>query len=145
MRVDASRTLTRTAAGRPVAAGRAGGFADLLAAGGAEPARVAAPVGLVGGIFAQADDGDATNRRSRGLARGHDMLDGLEALRRDMLVGRVDPGRLQRFSAELDDDLAAGDPALAAILAEIRLRIAVERAKIEMSHNDACSAPARPL
>ena len=67
------------------------------------------------------------------INRGRSLLDQLDALRLDLLAGVVPKSRLQRLAAELAARRRAPvvDPNLAAVMAEIELRVAVELAKYE--------------
>lgn len=70
--------------------------------------------------------------RRRAVARGHDLLDQLEALRLALIAGTIPRQRLQ----QMVDSLAAhhaslADPGLAAVLDEIELRARVELAKYD--------------
>jgi hypothetical protein len=82
-------------------------------------------------LFSIQEVGDAGSGRSRGLSRGHDLLDGLEALRRNLVLGGLTESQIEQLKS-----LAAGgrssvnDPILAEILNEIEIRAAVELAKL---------------
>lgn len=117
----------------------------MLAPEDAGAVSISAPVGLVGGVFMLDGDGDAGTGRSRGLAAGHDLLDELEGLRRALLLGGVAGGRLSQITGKLDRLPADTDPALKAIVDEIRLRVAVEVAKLSPAHIAACRSLARTV
>lgn len=127
----------------PVSRGRAtrtqttsGGFGSLLeaaAGGGAEAGGGIAPAAglssLVAPLTVEAADADSRRRQAR--AYGDDLLDELEALRRDILLGAVDAKRLQGLLERVRRrSLRGEDPRLDAILAEIELRVEVEAAKL---------------
>lgn len=112
-------------------------FADeLRESGSAAPTSApvdSQPVGAVESILSVQEVPDATEERSRALARdyGEAVLDRLEALRRDILLGAIPKEKL----AELAHTLRAhrnksDDPRLNAILDEIELRAKVEIAKL---------------
>ncbi len=124
---------------------RSGAFAALVGGSSAGPAQTSAPVGLIGGVIALDPDTDAAGRRSRGLAAGHDLLDEMEGLRRELLAGAVSAARMGAIAAKLDAMAPDADPALAAIIDEIRLRVAVEIAKLSPAHIAACRSLACPV
>jgi hypothetical protein len=73
---------------------------------------------------------DSTERRRRSVRRGQTALDALDELKLGLLAGALDAGalaRLENLSAGLGE--ASGDAGLDGVMAEIRLRAAVERAK----------------
>jgi hypothetical protein len=121
------RRSERSAAVKP------GGFAKALSGGATTPNPIseAVPLTPVGSLFSIQEVGDAVSGRSRGLSRGHDLLDGLEALRRNLVLGSLTASQIEQLKS-----LAAGargsadDPILAEILNEIEIRAAVELAKL---------------
>jgi len=145
MRIEGQPPIQRAAAGKPGGARRADDFSALVGGPKTAEASMRAPVGLVGGVFAFDDDSDAANRRSRGLAAGHDMLDELEGLRRAILLGGVGAGRLATVAEKLDRMPSSPDPKLAEIVDEIRLRVAVEIAKLSPAHIAACGPLSRTV
>ena len=73
---------------------------------------------------------DFTADRRQAVARGEDLLDRLDDLRRDIIAGRISIDRLQRLSERAQTQRAqVDDPRLAAVLDEIDLRAQVELAK----------------
>ena len=73
---------------------------------------------------------DATNGRSRGLARGTQLLQHLDKIRFGMLAGGIPRQTLIQLSAELKAERAVtADPKRASVLDEIELRARVELAK----------------
>ncbi|MEM6383887.1 MAG: flagellar assembly protein FliX [Pseudomonadota bacterium] len=73
------------------------------------------------------DNGDQLRRA---VQKGHDLLDQLEALRADLLGGKVSPNRLRALVGLLNAPDRIDDPKLAAIIDDIALRARVELAKI---------------
>jgi len=67
--------------------------------------------------------------RRKAVKRGHGLIDGLEAIRADLLVGRVDPSRLDSLMAMVNEARSRSIPALDAVLDDIELRVRVELAK----------------
>ena len=133
MRIDTSNRTTGV--GRGNAAGRSGSGADFVPAGGNAPARVAgnAPAQGLTGIDAilalQAADGPLTGRR-KALRRGASLLDILDDIRTDLLIGRVDAERLDRLTVVLSEARERSLPGLDALLDDIELRVRVELAKL---------------
>ena len=108
-------------------------FSSKLGVGAEAPAPVAtaAPVHAVGGILAAQEVGDPTDGRSRGLKRGHDLLDRLEELRHALVMGTLSLSRIEGLAAFVAARKGqTSDPALAEILNEIEIRAAVELAKL---------------
>ena len=84
----------------------------------------------VGGILAAQEVNDPTTGKSRGLKRGHDILDRLEEMHRALVVGTLSLTQVERlanFVSARKENVA--DPALAELLNEIEIRAAVELAK----------------
>lgn len=76
---------------------------------------------------------DATEERSRGLARQHgqDLLDHLDQLRHDLLIGAVPKDRLAELARRVRARRRmSDDPRLNEIIDEIELRAEVEIAKL---------------
>ncbi len=114
---------------------RKGAFADELAeqASPASGTSSASPVQSVEALLSIQEVPDATSRRSRGLQRGHDILDELEELRRGLILGTLDPAQIERLRALAGRERArVDDPRLAEILNEVEIRAAVELAKLKL-------------
>ena len=112
---------------------RKGGFSDELAeqTSAASGVSSASPVQSVEALLSIQEVPDATSRRSRGLQRGHDILDELEELRRGLVLGALAPTQIERLRALAKRERArVDDPHLAEILNEIEIRAAVELAKL---------------
>jgi Class II flagellar assembly regulator len=93
-------------------------------------ASTAGPTSLIGSLF-QIDAEDASMaRRSRGIRHAEDMLGDLEQLQGAILSGRIDKSDLAAMAAKLNSSETPDDPRLAAIHADIQLRVAVELAKL---------------
>jgi hypothetical protein len=91
----------------------------------------AAPLASVGGLFALQETPDATQGRSKGMARAEDLLKQLEDLRRGLLVGAIPVSGLQSLAYTIRQQRAqTDDPRLNDILGEIELRAEVELAKL---------------
>lgn len=114
-----------------------GSFVDELDGGDgveAKPAvSTAAPLGAMSSLLSLQEMPDATQGRSRGLARVQDMLKGLEEIRQGLLAGEMPESRLRALSAMLRQGRGAiADPRLMALLDDVELRVEVEIAKLEM-------------
>ena len=110
-----------------------GGFADALSGAAPTPSSVseAAPLAPVNSLFSIQEVGDAASGRSRGLSRGHDLLDRLEALRHALVLGSLSAAQIEQLKALAAEGRGSVDaPRLAEILNEIETRAAVELAKL---------------
>lgn len=136
MKVDGSNPLRGPTSGRPARSVSGGGFAQALeglSGGAAETSRAggAAAVGRLDALLAMQEVDDRAARRSQAKRRGEALLDQLDGLRRDLLMGAVPRDRLAAIARRIREQRAAvDDPTLAAILDEIDLRAQVELAKL---------------
>lgn len=91
----------------------------------------AAPINPIDGILAVQEVSNATDGRSRGIKRGHGLLDRLDELRHGLLAGTIDRHRLLRLRREIAEKrVTLDDPRLSVILDEIDVRASVELAKL---------------
>ncbi len=132
MRIES--THRSTAAGKSGATGRGGMSAAFVPAGAESPARTAAaspsaPVAALDAILALQSVGDPLTARRKAVRRGHDLLDELDAMKADLLVGRVSPARLDAMLETVTTLRERTEPGLDAVLDEIELRVVVELAK----------------
>ena len=132
MRID---TTNRTsAAGRSSAAGRTGSGVDFVLAGGSAPSRVAgnmptqAMTGLDSILALQAVD-EPLSGKKKAMRRGASLLDQLDEIKADLLVGRVSPERLDGVVNMLSELRERTMPGLDSLLDDIDLRVRVELAK----------------
>lgn len=72
---------------------------------------------------------DPLLKRRKIVRRGTQLIDTLEALRGDLLVGQMAEGRLNQLMAVLSQAREHSDPGLDALLDDIELRARVELAK----------------
>ena len=131
VRVD-SNTRVSGVAGRSGTRGSSGGdFVISGPTGAGRSAAAAMPTGVSGieGLLALQAVGDPLERRRRKVRRGQGLLDQLESLRRDLLVGRVDPARLDAMLDILAEARERDEPGLDSLLDDIELRVRVELAK----------------
>ena len=73
---------------------------------------------------------DPRDRKRKAVKRGFDLLDVLEGVKMDLLVGRVEPDRLERLVSMLGNKVETGDDKLDALMTDIELRARVELAKL---------------
>ncbi|WP_332686380.1 flagellar assembly protein FliX [Devosia sp.] len=132
MRID---TTNRTSGvGRGNAAGRSGSGVDFVPAGGTAPTRVAAnaPMQAMAGIDSilalQSVDGPLTARK-KAVRRGASLLDLLDEIKTDLLIGRVSAASLDGMVAMLTEMRERSVPGLDGLLDDIELRVRVELAK----------------
>lgn len=132
MRIDT--TNRTTGVGRGNSAGRSGSGVDFVPAGGNAPARVAGnvPAQAAAGIDAilalQAVDGPLSGKR-KAVRRGASLLDMLDEIKTDLLIGRISADRLDQLTAMLSEVRERSLPGLDALLDDIELRVRVELAK----------------
>lgn len=133
MRILTSKTLNTTATARSRGTSAGGAVFSLDdTAQPATPAKVqggraaAPPDGL---IAIQAEEGRAERRR-RGLRRGRQVIDALDALKAALLAGRITPAVEARLAAAVADDMPTGEPGLDELLDAMSLRAEVELAKL---------------
>lgn len=113
---------------------KAGGGAVFVPKGQDDVARTSqaapvSPVMGVGSILALQGVGDFSESRRRAVKRGNALLDLLEGIKADLLLGSVSPARLDAISEQLSTLRDRVDPELDAVLDEIELRVLVELAK----------------
>eukprot|EP00873_Tetraselmis_striata_P030815 jgi/Tetstr1/451079/TSEL_038115.t1 len=132
MRIDGTGRIITT--NRPGTAAKSSGPAFQIESGqgSARSAQTSAPI-AAGGIDAllalQAAD-DATTGRRKAVKRANSLLDMLEDIQADLLIGQVGEGRLNRAVALLQQANSQIEPALEDIVADIELRVRVELAKL---------------
>ncbi len=109
---------------------RAGGFSVRLGAGGAEGAAAAggvAPVGL--GMLALQESGTAMERNAAARRRAEALLEELQGLQADLLLGGATEARRLARLAALETGEDGADPALRETVQAIVLRARVELAR----------------
>ncbi|KKB85005.1 hypothetical protein VW29_08360 [Devosia limi DSM 17137] len=133
MRIDSTKS-TNAVNGRSNA-GRTGNGAAFQPIGGETPARVAgtapmtAPAELSSLLALQGVEDPLQGRKKRAVARGTDLLDSLDDVKADLLVGRVSEDRLSQLMSLLSEAREQSMPGLDALLDDIELRVRVELAK----------------
>lgn len=94
----------------------------------AAPAAAAPTTGIEGLLALQAAD-DPVQKRKKQVRRATALLDALEDIKADLLVGRLSEGRLNQLMVLIGGARERGDPQLDALLDDIELRARVELAK----------------
>jgi hypothetical protein len=134
MRIDWSPKLQATTQRRE-SRGTEGGssFADAVAnEQQTAPASTKAAPAAIDGLFVLQEVAEDLNGRRRAAARGEKLLDRLEDLRLALLSGKLPRAQLEQLrSLAKEHGPGVDDPQLAAVLAEIELRVAVELAKLD--------------
>jgi hypothetical protein len=126
--IRAGAVSTRSATTR---SGQGGGFfvdEGMTTARAAGTASVAPAASLDALLALQAID-DPLQARKKTIRRGRSLLDTLETLRADLLVGRISEGNLNQLTALIGQAREKADPKLDALLNDIELRARVELAK----------------
>jgi hypothetical protein len=135
MKVDANRPVGTSGVRKDGKSKSAGGFADSLRIEEEAPATAVTAAPALSGItalMALQEVPDATAGRKRAVARGAQLLDRLEDLKRGMLLGRISAdklGDLARLAAQSAAEV--DDSGLRDVLQEIELRARVELAKLQ--------------
>ena len=128
-----SRAVSRAKAGKSA---EGDGFADAMddteaAAAASAGVTGTSPIGSVDSLLALQGSDDVGERHGRARARGEALLDRLDMLRTDILLGRVPRDRLDELGALVRSSRAeVDDPRLVEVLDEIELRAEVELAKL---------------
>jgi hypothetical protein len=122
-------SITSRASVGKYAPGHAFTMADVAA-----PARVprsapVAPVAALDAILAIQSVGDAMGGKRKAVKRGSNLLDILDGIKADLLVGIITPERLDALVEELSVYRDRTEPGLDALLDDIELRVRVELAK----------------
>ena len=131
MRIEGTRgnTATPRQPARP-ASGLAPFRPDAGAAARIAPqAQTAAATGI-GALLALQEVPDPTLARRKAVRRGRILLDGLDELKANLLLGAVAGDSLQRLAATIAEARDASLPGLDALVADIELRARVELAKL---------------
>lgn len=89
----------------------------------------AAPAQDIGSLLALQAIEDPLLKKKKLVRRGTQLLETLEEIKADLLVGRVSEGRLNQLMALLSQARERSEPGLDALLDDIELRARVELAK----------------
>lgn len=116
-------------------AGRAGGSDAVFSVsdGGTAPRAAsvasAAPTAPIDALLALQAVEDPLQGRKRQVRRGRSLLDTLDALKADLVIGRISDGHLNQLMMLLGQARERTEPGLDAVLDDIELRARVELAK----------------
>lgn len=88
------------------------------------------PLAALDAILALQGVGDALSGRRRAVKRGTSLLDLLEQVKADLLVGNISPERLDLLAEQVTSLREKIEPGLDGVLDEIELRVRVELAKL---------------
>jgi hypothetical protein len=138
MKVTGYGSIKSAGTRKAASATGAGNFADVLAASEAGSAAQPAPVSdtaaasALTNLLALQEISEADIQRKKLVSQGKNMLDVLEQLRRQLLIGTLPPHVLRDLSRQLSiQKQMTADPKLNEIIEDIELRAAVELAKFE--------------
>ncbi|MDX1974754.1 MAG: flagellar assembly protein FliX [Rickettsiales bacterium] len=117
-----------------------GNFSELLDSTGIEGAGAPpatsdiAPANPLSNLLSLQEVSDEAVQRRKWVARGNNLLDSLESLRQQLLVGRIPLSSLETLEHELAKQKQnVNDPYLLALMDDIELRVAVELAKLNIA------------
>lgn len=132
MRIESANRMSSVAS--RAAVGKYAGGQSFTMSDVSGPARVArtAPVAALtplDAILAIQSVGDAMTGKRKAVKRGSNLLDLLEGIKADLLVGGITPERLDALVEELGSYRDRTEPGLDALLDDIELRVRVELAK----------------
>lgn len=137
MRIGSTHTsnTTSTSRKRASASGMNADFSSLLntdAHAGVKAAASTSATSSVGNILSLQEISEEDSNQARTIAQGNDMLDTLEKLRMNLLMGRISANVIMELGQRLEIQRAQiHDPKLLEIMDDIELRVAVEKAKLE--------------
>ena len=131
MRIDTIRTGAIGSRGAAVRSGSGVAFhvgEDTQTQRAGAAAQVA-PAQDIGSLLALQAVEDPLLKRRKLVRRGNQLLDTLEEIKADLLVGRASDGRLNQLMALISQARERGEPGLDGLLDDIELRARVELAK----------------
>lgn len=132
MRIDNTMRTGTVGARSAARSGSAAPAFDLGELGSTPRAAAAGAANAAAGIGAllalQAVE-DPLLKKKKLVRRGRSLLDALDAIKADLLTGRVGESHLNQIMALIGQAREDGDPGLAALLDDIELRARVELAK----------------
>lgn len=108
--------------------------AEAITTGFTEKTGEIAATSSLAGMLALQEISDEETRHKKLIKQGKEMLDTLEQLRRQLLIGAIPLSMLGNIEKQLKaQKQTVSDPKLIEIIDEIELRAAVELAKLEMA------------
>ncbi|NMA98821.1 MAG: hypothetical protein GX970_12050 [Phyllobacteriaceae bacterium] len=132
MRIDGTNR-TNGVAGRS-SVGRSGNAPAFVPAGDHSVSRAAGPAAMaptagIEAILALQTVGDFSESRRRAVQRGRTLLDLLDDMKTDLLIGSPSPERLDAMVQQLSAMRERVEPGIDAVIDDIELRVRVELAK----------------
>lgn len=127
------RAIRKSKAGVPAGGNGFAGAMDVTEEAAPSPSGItgAGPIQSVDSLLALQGSDDGADRHGRARARGEALLDRLDMLRTDILLGRIPRQRLDELGSLVRSQRAVvDDPGLTDVLDEIELRVEVELAKL---------------
>lgn len=91
---------------------------------------MSAPVSELDAILALQAVDDPLLAKKRAVRHGQNLLDALDDIKADLLVGRIGEGRVNRLAALISKARDLSDPQIDSLLDDIELRAKVELAKL---------------
>lgn len=137
MKIEAPKNVgTASRVSKTKKASGGSGFSEQVSMGSEEdnttPVHSSSPLSAVESILTVQQLSNVDDNRKQERRRGNDMLDDLEKLRADLLLGKIPESRLQNLQTLLEKRIEGTfDPKLEKILKEIEVRVSVELAKLE--------------
>lgn len=136
MKIQETRPGTATGKpGKKTTSHTAGGFGRLLEAAKAEgniPVAQTGDITETGALLSLQEVDERAEANKKACRHGETLLHELEKLRLMLITGQVAPETLQKLARQLEAlPQRSADPALARIIDEIEIRVAVEIAKWE--------------
>ncbi|MGJ8527637.1 flagellar assembly protein FliX [Maritalea sp.] len=135
MRITDANRLNKVERKKKKPDGNPGGESFSLPNDNSAPAKTGASastsdVGSIDALLALQSVEDPTFAKKKTIRRGHDLLDGLEQVKTDLLVGQISESRLDNMLNLVTKARNKADPELDAIIDDIELRVRVELAKL---------------
>lgn len=96
----------------------------------AQAATPASAICSIDALLALQEADDPIRKRRKAVRRGQSMLDTLDQVKSDLLIGRVSEGRLNQLQMLVMQVRESTVPHLDALLDDIELRVQVELAKL---------------
>ncbi len=138
IKVTGYGAIKSTTPARKSSGGSSVSFSSLLSGAQSSSAatqatEISATTGL-SNLFALQEISEEERKRERALKHGKSMLDVLERLRQQLLMGEIPSHMLADLSLTLEEQKQTlSDPYLMGLIEDIELRVAVELAKLEMA------------
>ncbi|MDB5505425.1 MAG: hypothetical protein JWR75_63 [Devosia sp.] len=131
MRIDIANRVN-TSAARPTGARNGAGAVfepNMGTTTRAAATAAAGPMQDIGSLLALQSVEDPTQPKKKAIRRARNLLDALDAVKGDMLVGQINEGRLNSILSVISQRREKSEPGLDDLLNDIELRARVELAK----------------